>query len=100
MSVKGKVLANQTSSYFYSRIIAVEVLVNIKDQTGNGSIGVCDLAESVGGTVGDKGLGRRVIVPGQENQLRRGTVISVIRGLSNKLGDGSKKGEAPTLHCG
>lgn len=54
----------------YLRVVRVQVLVDIEDQVGGGTIGVGDLHESRARTVGNEGLCRGVVVSGQQNELR------------------------------
>ena len=45
----------------------------IEDEAGDAAVRVGHLAESICGTVGDKGLGGGPVVTGQEDKLRGGT---------------------------
>ena len=47
--------------------------MNVKDKTGNASIGVGDLAQSVGRTIGDKSGSRGPVVSGKKDDLRSRT---------------------------
>ena len=53
-----------------SRVVRVEVLVDIEDKVGDTSIGVRHLAQRICGAVGDKGLSRGPVVTGKEDELR------------------------------
>ena len=52
-----------------ARVIAVEVLVNFKDQIGIGAVEVRDFREGCCGTRGDKGLGGCVVRARKEDDL-------------------------------
>lgn len=54
------------------RVVRIKIFVDIKDEVGDTSIGVRHLAQSVCGTVGDKGLSRGPVVTRKQDELSGG----------------------------
>lgn len=58
-------MAGKESLRISARVIAVEILVHIKDEVGDGAVGVSDVQQGWSGSVGDKGLSRGPVVSGE-----------------------------------
>lgn len=59
-----------------SRVVAVEVLVDVEDQVGGGSVEIFDGGEGSGGTAGHECLSRSPVVAGEEDHLGSGTGLA------------------------
>ena len=68
-----------SAGYVDLRVVGVEVLVYVKDEARDATIGVCHRAESVCGAIGDEGLGGGPVVTGQKDELGGGTAGTFIR---------------------
>jgi hypothetical protein len=50
-----------------SRVVRVEVFVDVEDEVGEAAVRIGDLGESGSGAVGDESSSGRVVISGEEN---------------------------------
>lgn len=62
-----------------SRVVAIEVLVHVEDQVGNGAIWISDLVQCVGRSIGDKGGCRSPVVPREQYHLSSCSMMNRVR---------------------
>lgn len=65
-------------------VIAIKILMNIKDQICERAVWVLDVGQRSSGTVGEEGTGRGPVVPGEEDHVGN-CFGSALRGVSLEM---------------